>query len=131
MRIPRHLAVLLLVGTASAQPALPEAVVTPLMSTSLPDYPGREAVILDVVYPPGAVDPVHRHDAHAFVYVLQGSIVMGLRGRDPVVLAQGQTFYEGPGDVHTIGRNASVTEPARFLVVLLKNTGAPVLTPVP
>ena len=78
---------------------------------------------------PGAVDLVHRHHAHAFVYVLQGSIVMGLRGGKEVTLTAGQTFYEGPDDVHTVGRNASKTEPARFVVFLLKDRGAPVLTP--
>jgi quercetin dioxygenase-like cupin family protein len=80
------------------------------------------------VYPPGAVDPVHRHDAHAFLYVLEGSIVMGVRGGKEVTLTAGQTFYEGPDDVHTVGRNASKTEPAKFVVFLLKNRGAPVLT---
>jgi quercetin dioxygenase-like cupin family protein len=83
-----------------------------------------------VTYPPGSVDPVHRHDAHAFVYVLEGSIVMALNGGKEVTLTAGQTFYEGPDDIHTVGRNASRTRPARFLVVLLKNENAPVLTPV-
>jgi quercetin dioxygenase-like cupin family protein len=95
----------------------------------LPDYPGKEAVMLTVDYPPGAVDPVHRHNADAFVYVLEGSIVMGVRGGKPVTLTPGQTFYEGPNDVHTIGRNASSTKPARFVVLLLKNKGAPILVP--
>jgi quercetin dioxygenase-like cupin family protein len=86
--------------------------------------------MISVDYPPGAVDPVHRHDAHAFVYVLEGSIVMGLRGGKTVTLTPGQTFYEGPNDVHTVGRNASLTKSARFLVFLLKNSDEPVLTPV-
>lgn len=130
MSIPRTLSVmLLLAGAAQAQQALPEAIVTPLMTMALPDYPGKEALVLTVAYPPGAADPVHRHDAHAFVYVLEGSIVMGLRGGEPITLTPGQTFYEGPGDVHTIGHNASPTKPARFLVVLLKNRGEPVAVP--
>lgn len=70
--------------------------------------------MISVDHPPGAVDPVHRHDAHALVYVLEGAIVMGLRGGKPVTLTAGQTFYEGPNDVHAIGRNASTAEPARF-----------------
>jgi len=82
-----------------------------------------------VIFPPGAVDPVHRHDAHAFVYVIEGSIVMGLRGGKTVTLTPGQTFYEGPDDVHTVGRNASTTKPARFVVVLLKNRGEPPVMP--
>ena len=85
--------------------------------------------VITVDYPPGAVDPVHRHDAHAFVYVLQGSIVMQVRGGEEVTLLPGQTFYEGPNDVHTIGRNASSTKPAKFLVFLLKNSGEPVAIP--
>ena len=86
--------------------------------------------MLTVDYPPGAVDPVHRHDAHSFIYVLEGSIVMGVQGGKPVTLTPGQTFYEGPNDVHTVGRNASLTQPAKFLVFLLKNSDQPVLTPV-
>lgn len=115
---------------ASGQQAPPLAKVTELMAKPLADYPGKEALLLQVEYPPGGADPVHRHDAHGFIYVLEGSIVMGVQGGKPVTLTAGQTFYEGPDDVHTVGHNASATEPARFLVLLLKNQGAPVLTPV-
>ena len=86
--------------------------------------------MIEVSYPPGGRDVVHRHDAHAFVYVLEGQIVMQVRGQPAVTLKAGQTFYEGPADIHVVGRNASNTEPARFVVVLLKAKGAPVLTPV-
>ena len=131
MTILRNLAALLLLaaGAANAQQTPPEAIVTPLMAKALADYPGKEALVLTVVYPPGAADPVHRHDAHAFVYVLEGSIVMGLRGGTTVTLTPGETLYEGPNDVHTIGHNASQMEPAKFLVVLLKNRDAPVAMP--
>jgi quercetin dioxygenase-like cupin family protein len=121
---------LLAAGTADAQQAPPEAQVTPLMTKALADYPGKEATVITVDYPPGAESPVHRHNAHAFVYVLEGSIVMGVRGGKTVTLIPGQTFYEGPDDIHTISRNASLTEPARFVVVLLKNRGEPIVTPV-
>lgn len=123
---------LLLCAALLTQPAVaaPEAVVTPLTTEPLPDYPGKEALMISVVYPPGAVDPIHRHDAHAFLYVLEGTIVMQVRGGKQVTLKPGQTFYEGPNDVHTVGRNASKTKPAKFIVLLLKNKGAPVLTPV-
>ena len=114
---------------STASPA-PMAKVSELMTKALKDYPGKEAMMITVVYPPGSVDPVHRHNAHAFVYVLEGSIVMGLNGGKTVTLGPGQTFYEGPNDVHTVGRNASKTKPAKFLVFLLKNQNAPVLTPV-
>jgi quercetin dioxygenase-like cupin family protein len=101
-----------------------------LFAIDLPDSPGKEGHMIEVSYPPGARDVVHRHDAHAFVYVLEGQIVMQLKGQPAVTLSAGQTFYEGPADVHVVGRNASTTEPARFVVVLLKAKGAPILTPV-
>ena len=101
-----------------------------LFAIDLADYPGQESRMIEVSYPPGAQDVVHRHDAHAFVYVLEGQIVMQLKGQPAVTLKAGQTFYEGPTDVHVVGRNASNTEPARFVVVLLKGKGAPILTPV-
>jgi quercetin dioxygenase-like cupin family protein len=85
--------------------------------------------MISVEYPPGAVDPVHRHHADAFVYVVEGSIVMQVKGGEPVTLKPGQTFYEGPNDLHTVGRNASRTRPAKFIVLLLKDKGAPVLVP--
>ena len=85
--------------------------------------------MITVDYPPGASDPIHRHNGHAFVYVLEGSIVMQVRGGKEVTLTPGQTFYEGPDDVHIVGRNASQTEPAKFVVFLVKDIGAPVLVP--
>ena len=107
-----------------------DAQVTPLMSKDLADFPGKEGLMITVVYPPGASDPIHRHNAHAFVYVLEGSVVMQLKGGKEITLTPGQTFYEGPNDIHTVGRNASTTKPAKFIVVLLKNKGAPVVLPV-
>jgi quercetin dioxygenase-like cupin family protein len=101
-----------------------------LMAKPLPELPGREAVMLEVSYPPGAKDMAHRHDAHALLYVLEGTIQMQLKGEPPVTLKAGDTFYEGPNDVHLVGRNASDSEPARFVVVLIKRQGAPVLRPV-
>ena len=107
----------------------PEAKVTQLMSKDLTDLPGKESLMITVEYPPGASDPIHRHNAHAFVYVLEGSIVMQVRGGKEVTLTPGQTFYEGPNDVHIVGRNASNTKPAKFVVFLVKNKGAPVVVP--
>ncbi|MFM0238384.1 cupin domain-containing protein [Paraburkholderia phytofirmans] len=125
------LAALVVVSTSLsvARAEAPAAIVTPLMTQPLDDYPGKEALMITVEYPPGAVDPVHRHHAHGFIYVLEGSIVMQVKGGKEVTLTPGQTFYEGPNDVHTVGRNASQTKPARFLVLLLKDKGAPVLVP--
>jgi quercetin dioxygenase-like cupin family protein len=106
-----------------------DAKVTPLFSKDLADLPGKEGLMITVVYPPGASDPIHRHNAHAFVYVLEGSIVMQVRGGKEVTLTPGQTYYEGPTDVHVVGRNASQTKPAKFVVFLVKDKGAPVLVP--
>jgi quercetin dioxygenase-like cupin family protein len=106
-----------------------EAKVTPLFSKDLTDFPGKEGLMITVEYPPGASDPIHRHNAHAFVYVLEGSIVMQLRGGKEVTLTPGQTFYEGPSDVHVVGKNESQTKPAKFVVFLVKDKGAPVLVP--
>ena len=107
-----------------------DAQVTPLMSKDLPEFPGKEALMINVVYPPGSSDPIHRHNAHAFLYVLEGSVVMQVKGGKEVTLTPGQTFYEGPNDVHVVGRNASNTKPAKLIVLLVKDKGAPVLIPV-
>jgi quercetin dioxygenase-like cupin family protein len=113
-------------GTLVAQ----EAQVTELISKDLPDFPGKEGLMITVLYPPGSSDPIHRHNAHAFVYVLEGSIVMQVKGGKETTVTAGQTFYEGPNDVHVIGRNASQTKPAKFVVFLVKDKGAPVVIPV-
>ncbi|HKD64670.1 MAG TPA: cupin domain-containing protein [Candidatus Acidoferrales bacterium] len=106
-----------------------EAKVTPLFTKDLPDFPGKEGVMITVEYPPGSSDPIHRHNADAFVYVLEGSIVMQLRGGKEVTLKPGQTFYEGPDDVHVVGKNASQTKPAKFVVFLVKDKGTPIVVP--
>ncbi len=103
--------------------------VTPVMIKSLNDIPGKEALMITVTYKPGEVEVPHRHDAHCFLYVLEGSVVMGLKGSKEVTLKPGDSFYEGPNDIHTVGRNASKTKPAKFLVLLLKNEGAPAVIP--
>jgi quercetin dioxygenase-like cupin family protein len=132
-RIAHHLGVIASVAAtcllAPGVKAAQQAEVTTLMSRDLPDFPGKEGTMIVVSYPPGNVDPVHRHDAHSFIYVLEGSIVLGLRGGKEVTLSPGQTFYEGPNDIHTVGRNASKTKPAKFVVVLIKDKGAPILVP--
>jgi quercetin dioxygenase-like cupin family protein len=116
----------LMTGTLMAQ----EPKVTPLMSKDLTETPGREVLMITVEYPPGGSDPIHRHNAHGFIYVLEGSIVMQVEGGKEVMLTPGQTFYESPSDVHVVGRNASSTKPVKFLVFLVKDKGAPVLVPV-
>jgi quercetin dioxygenase-like cupin family protein len=116
----------LIAGTLMAQ----EVKVTSLMSRVMTDVSGKEGLLITVEYPPGGSDPIHRHNAHAFLYVLEGSVVMQVKGGKQVTLTPGETFYEGSNDVHIVGRNASKTQPAKFLVFLVKNKGAPVLVPV-
>ena len=112
-----------------ARAAPPEPKVSELMTKSLSNLPGQEVLMLTVEYPPGGADPVHRHDAHGFIYVLEGSIVMGVKGGKEVTLTPGQTFYEGPADIHTVGRNASKTKPAKFVVFLVKKQGVDAVLP--
>ncbi len=104
--------------------------VTPLLSRDLTGLAGKEGTMITVEYAPGATDPIHRHDAHVFVYVLEGAVVMQVEGGAPVTLQPGQTFYEAPNDVHLVGRNASQTAPAKFLVFFVKDKDKPILTPV-
>ena len=115
----------LMSGTVMAQ----EPTVTSLMSKDLKETPGKEVLMITVEYAPGGTDLIHRHNAQAFVYVIEGSIVMQVKGGKEVTLTPGQTFYEAPDDVHLVGRNASNTKPAKFLVFLIKDKGAPVLVP--
>jgi len=127
--IRRNLVLLLLgliTGTSMAQ----AAEVTQLITKDLPESPGKEVLMITVEKPPGGSDPIHRHNAHGFIYVLEGSIVMQVEGGKEVTLTPGQTFYESPSDVHVVGRNASNTKPVKFLVFLVKDKGAPVLVPV-
>ena len=112
-------------GTTLAQ----EAKVTQLLSKDLPDLSGKEGLMLTVEYPPGSSDPIHRHNADGFIYVLEGSVVMQVRGGKEVTLTPGQTFYEGPDDVHVLGRNASQTKAAKFVVFFVKDKGAAITVP--
>ena len=104
--------------------------VNTLLTKQLPEAPGKELEVITVNYAPGAVDAMHRHDAHAVVYVLEGEVEMQVRGGTLQRLGPGQVFYESPEDVHTVSRNASKTKPAKFVVFFIKNEGAPILTPV-
>jgi quercetin dioxygenase-like cupin family protein len=124
------LAALVLLGLMTGTAMAEEAKVTSLMSEDLAEDPSKEILMLTVEHAPGGSSPIHRHDAQAFVYVLEGSVVMQVKGGEEVTLTPGQTFYEGPDDVHVVDRNASSTEPAKFLVVLIKNKDAPALVPV-
>ena len=118
------------VATMAQEPATaPLPIPTPVTTQPLPEFPGKEVLLLSVEFPPGAVDPVHRHDAEAFLYVLEGNIVMGVAGGKEVTLGPGDTFHERPEDLHTVGRNASSQKPARFLAFLIKDAGKPAVVP--
>lgn len=123
-------ALTLSLALAGATIAANDGAVRTLLTRDLAGDPSREITMVTVDYPPGGANPVHTHHAQAFVYVLEGSIVMQLKGGKPVTLTPGQTFYEAPDDVHIVSRNASQTAPARFVVFLVKDKGAPILTPV-
>ena len=136
MRIPRSrilVAALLLVafGASGTEPAgsPPPAKVTTIFTKPLPEYPGKEGLVITVDYLPGGASPLHHHDAHAFVYVLEGSLVMQVEGGEEVTLLPGQAWTESPNDVHTVSRNASQDKPAKFLVVLLKDADKPAVIP--
>ena len=113
-------------GTLAGQ----DGTVRPLLSKDLAGVPGKELSMITVHYPPGGSSPAHTHHAQALLYVLEGSIVMQVKGGAPVTLAQGQTWYEGPDDVHVVSRNASNSAPAKYLVFMVKDKGAPILTAV-
>ena len=125
------LIVSLFVGTAFAAENAPPAKVTPLMTRDLEGIAGKEMLVLVVEYPPGGVSQPHRHNASVFVYVLEGAITMQVQGSAPVTLKPGETFYEAPGDVHVTSANASSSAPAKFLVYMVKDKGAPASTPAP
>ena len=120
---------LIAICLVAAGGAAQEAKVTPLMTKDLAGIPGKEGVMVTVEYPPGGSSAEHRHNAHTFVYVLEGAVVMQVKGGKEVTLGPGQTFYESPEDVHTVSRNASTTKPAKFLVFFVKEKGAPATVP--
>jgi len=125
------LVVLLLLGLTAGTATAQEAKVTSLMTKDVPGSPGKELMMITVEHAPGGSNPAHRHNAQAMLYVLEGSVVMQLKGGKEVTLTPGQAFYEGPDDIHVVDRNASKTKPAKFVVFLIKDKGAPALVPVP
>jgi len=126
----RTAALILSLSLAGGTLVAREDTVRSLMSKDLNGMPGKELSMITVEYAPGESSPAHRHHAQAMVYVLEGSIVMQVEGKAPVTLKAGQTFYEGPDDVHLVSRNASGTAPAKFVVFLVKDKGAPIVRPV-
>jgi len=123
--------VALCVGGARVAADPEPAAVATLTTHELAGTPGKEVVMLTVEYPAGGSSLPHRHDANVFVYVLEGSVVMQVLGQSKVTLSAGQTFYEGPSDVHVVSANASTTQPAKILVVMIKDKNAPLGRPAP
>jgi quercetin dioxygenase-like cupin family protein len=127
----KHKILLLVLATLAVDTAIAEeAKFTALISKKLKESPGKEGLMIVVEYPPGNASPIHRHNAHEFIYVLEGSVVMEVKGGKQLTLTPGQTFYEGPDEVHVVGRNVSSTQRAKLLVFMVKEKGAPVLVPV-
>jgi quercetin dioxygenase-like cupin family protein len=124
------LAAVALTAAAADDTKAPAAVAKPLLTRPLPDIPGKEAMVLTVEYPPGGASAPHRHDANTFVYVLEGAVVMQVEGGKEITLEPGDTFYESPTDIHSVSRNASATEPAKFLVFFIKDQGKPPSAPI-
>ncbi len=123
------LSIALALGSVSTLSAQQSSVSAPLMSKDLPEFAGKEVVMSTVTYPAGVASAPHRHDAHTFVYVLEGSVVMQVEGGQPMTLVPGQTFYENPTDVHATSKNASQTQPAKILVFMIKDKGKPATRP--
>jgi quercetin dioxygenase-like cupin family protein len=119
------IALCLAAGTLAAE----DAKVTPLVAKDLTDIPGKEGTMVTVEYPPGVASASHRHNAYTFVYVLEGSVVMQVKGGKEVTLGPGQTFYESPDDIHAVSKNASSSKPAKILVFMVKDKGAPATVP--
>lgn len=126
-----RIAASLMMAFASSMAYAQQTVATPVLSKDLPEFAGKEVAMSTVVYPAGVASPPHRHDAHTFVYVLEGSVVMQVAGGQPVTLGPGQTFYENPTDVHSTSKNASQTAPAKILVFMIKDKGKAPTRPAP
>ena len=130
-RIATHMALAGMLCLLAAPAMAEDAKVTPLMTQDLAGLSGKEGTVLTVEYAPGGSTAKHRHNAHTFVYVLEGSIVMQVEGGKAVTLGPGQTFYESPDDIHSVSKNASNSQPAKFLVFVVKEKGAPPVVPAP
>jgi quercetin dioxygenase-like cupin family protein len=117
-------------GTLRAQnAAATQETITPLITKDLAGSASEQVLMYTVDFPPGFSSPIHRHNAQVSVYVLDGSVVMQVRGQKEVTLRPGQSFYEDPADIHTVSRNASNTKPAKFLVFMINKKGAPLVIP--
>jgi len=127
----KQLCLLLLAASAmlAQNSKVQDTKVMPLVTKDLAGIAGKEGSMLTVEYAPGASSAIHRHNSNVFVYVLEGSVVMQVKGGKEVTLGPGQTFYESPDDIHTVSKNASATKPAKFLVFMVKDKGAPATVP--
>jgi quercetin dioxygenase-like cupin family protein len=126
-----RLVILICASFAFEVHALAQAKATPLVTKDLMGIPGKEGTMLTVEYAPGQSSAPHRHNASTFVYVLEGSVVMQVKGGKEMTLGPGETFFESPEDIHVVSKNASATKPAKILVFFVKEKGAPGSTPAP
>jgi quercetin dioxygenase-like cupin family protein len=118
-----------LMAQTALTPPVAQETITTLLTKDVAGFPGEEALMYTVDFPPGYSSPVHRHNAQVSVYVLEGSVVMQVRGGKELTLTPGQSFYENPNDIHVVSRNASSTKPAKFLVFLIHKKDAPLVIP--
>ncbi len=118
-----------LVAEKPVTPPTAHETITPLLTKDLAGSPDEQVLMYTVDFPPGFSSPIHRHNAQVSVYVLEGSVVMQVRGQKELTLGQGQSFYEDPSDIHIVSRNASTTKPAKFVVFLINKKGAPLVIP--
>ena len=124
------IAAFVLAASQSVAQTAPQSSRQVLMAKDLPEFAGKEAVTFQITYPPGTSNPPHRHDAHVFIYLLEGELVIQLKGGEPVTLSAGKMYYEAPNDVHVVSRNPSATTAAKAVIFFIKDKGAPVSTPV-
>jgi quercetin dioxygenase-like cupin family protein len=125
-------AVMLIPAIASAQTAgaAPQSSRKVLMTKDLADFPGKEALVYLIDYPPGTNNLPHRHDAHVFLHILSGQLNAQVKGGELTVLNPGDTYYESPNDIHIVSRNPSSTTPAKAILFMVHNKGAALSTPV-
>jgi quercetin dioxygenase-like cupin family protein len=126
-------ALALLAGAAmsQAQSQTPPAGPKPVFQHDLPNLTmdGWEVTVSEVDMPPGRDGSPHHHPGFVLAYVLQGAIVTKISGQAETTYKAGQMFYEAPGSTHEVSRNASKTEPAKLLALILAKKGLPLVTP--
>ena len=101
-----------------------------LFSTLLPDLPGKRLVVANLEFDPKLSRPfkAHRHPGSVYVYVTKGTVRFGIEGQPVQLVHAGESFFEPAGTLHTVAENASATEPASAIAVLIVPDGAPLIS---